>query len=272
MNSDIGSIRHDFSELSYVSLLEALHERGYSFVGFHHKGGPDEAQVILRHDVDVDLQSAVKLAEIEAELQVSSTFFILCSSELYNVNSLSGRIALRRLVQLGHQIGVHFDPSIYDGTAMGGYDSQILREKDFLEDICGADVSVFSLHKPGVGVDLLQSGETGMLNAYDDAFYKDIAYVSDSMGWWRFGHPLDQAFFARKAKAQIVTHPIWWTSRTREHPADRMFRFARRMEERAIGVLAETVSPFAAWLDHEKTRQWVWPPDVRMPTVCADQC
>ena len=43
--------------------------------------------VILRHDIDYSLDKAVALAELERELGVSSTYFVLLTSEFYNLLS-----------------------------------------------------------------------------------------------------------------------------------------------------------------------------------------
>ena len=40
--------------------------------------------IILRHDVDFSLKDAFRIAKIENELGICSTFFILLHSELYN--------------------------------------------------------------------------------------------------------------------------------------------------------------------------------------------
>ena len=47
-------------------------------------------------------------------------------------------------------------------------------------------------------------------NVYGSAVRGDVAYISDSTGRWRYGHPLEsEAFHARKP-IQLLTHPVWW--------------------------------------------------------------
>ena len=74
--------------------------------------------IILRHDVDFDIEAAYRLAMIEAEYNIRSTFFFLTTCHTYNLLSLPNRIKLYEMVKLGFEIGLHFDPTIYsDATA-----------------------------------------------------------------------------------------------------------------------------------------------------------
>ena len=41
--------------------------------------------MISRHDIDYSIEKAVELAALEAEENVKSTYFVLLSSEFYNL-------------------------------------------------------------------------------------------------------------------------------------------------------------------------------------------
>ena len=49
----------------YAELVEAAKAGGYRFG--HFEGGPQPGDVLLRHDVDLSLEAAVELAELESE-------------------------------------------------------------------------------------------------------------------------------------------------------------------------------------------------------------
>src|SRR5688572_8147404 len=67
-------------------------------------------RVILRHDLDVSLDRALPVAEIERAQGVRSTYMVMMNppTPLYAVGDRAGRAMLRRLLTLGHEIGVHF--------------------------------------------------------------------------------------------------------------------------------------------------------------------
>ena len=101
-----------FTYSAYETLIALLRAQEYAFCDYH-----DHAQhprcVILRHDIDNSLPQAVRLAEIEAELGVKSTYFVLLRTDFYNVASKTGQDALRRILSLGHEIGLHYDEIAY---------------------------------------------------------------------------------------------------------------------------------------------------------------
>ena len=102
----------EFTCQAYRELLSLLRQRGYAFRNYHNY---EEAPrcVILRHDVDTSLSQAVRLAELEAEEGVCSTWFVLLRTDFYNVFSRAGAEALERIRSLGHEIGLHFDEASY---------------------------------------------------------------------------------------------------------------------------------------------------------------
>ena len=46
--------------------------------------------MILRHDVDLSLDAALRMAELEAEAGAAATYFLMTRSEFYNLDSPSG--------------------------------------------------------------------------------------------------------------------------------------------------------------------------------------
>ena len=69
--------------------------------------------ILLRHDVDVAIEPAFKVAEIEKQVGITSTFFILTTGMMYNPAAPTNRKMLREMSDMGFEIGLHFDPSIY---------------------------------------------------------------------------------------------------------------------------------------------------------------
>lgn len=251
----------DFTLDGLRRLLIDLHDAGFEFSSFDDEIRPTDPKVLLRHDIDVDVESAVVIAELEADLHVRSTFFFLVTSDLYNLESAVGRDALQQIMGLGHYIGLHFDGSLL-GPVGASLSDRLHAEQAVLERLAGSPIRVFSLHKPGDTTELDASGHA-IQSAYADRFFRDIGYVADSMGWWRFGPPAEQEFYARRRAGQVVIHPVWWSSERALHPADRLASLLDRRRQRDQAALAETIGPYEAWLNHRTTDRWTWSPNLR---------
>ncbi|MBN1555052.1 MAG: hypothetical protein JXA11_09915 [Phycisphaerae bacterium] len=171
-------------------------------------GAAPERFVILRHDVDFSPQCALRLAKVEAELGLRATYFFLLTSDLYNLLSPPMREIPRRIVELGHEVGLHYDvPVLTDAPdpreALG-------KQCTLLAELTGRPIRSMSMHNPGWnGADPFRD-DTEMINAYDPAFTRDIAYYSDSCGAWR-----DETHAVLTAgeippRLQLLIHPIYW--------------------------------------------------------------
>ena len=89
----------------YRELLDAAKAGGYRFACFDRE--PEEGDLLLRHDVDLALDAAVRLAELEAGADATATYFLMTESVFYNLDSEEGRGAIERLRALGHRVGLH---------------------------------------------------------------------------------------------------------------------------------------------------------------------
>ena len=104
-------ISPNLPRLDFVSLLRQLEAAGYRFARYGER--PSDRHVLWRHDVDVSMHRAARLAEIEAERGAVATYFVNPRSAFYNLRSPKSRRLLRRIRSLGHEIGLHFDAGAY---------------------------------------------------------------------------------------------------------------------------------------------------------------
>ena len=88
----------DFSLAHYRELLRAAGDGGYRWAGFD--APPSAGDLILRHDVDLSLDGALAVAEVEAEEGAWSTWFLMTRSVFYNLASSEGERAVSRLREL----------------------------------------------------------------------------------------------------------------------------------------------------------------------------
>lgn len=104
-----------FTYAEYGKMLSILKKHNYRICDYHAHSKYDKAAV-LRHDIDMDIQRAVEMARLEAELGVRATYFVLISSDFYNVFSARNTAGLREITALGHSVGLHFDEMKYRNT------------------------------------------------------------------------------------------------------------------------------------------------------------
>jgi len=195
------------SEFTYNHYEKTLSEiqNTHSFSNFLNCSDND---VILRHDVDFSLESAHKMAEIEYNLGIQSTFFILFQSEFYNPFSPSSFTLIKKILKMGHSLGLHFDESMISENN----DEQlkiIQNEITTIENHYATLIKTVSVHNPSINKKSLLKLPSGIVNVYSEQFVKDRKYLSDSVQNWREGCFCKH--FKKYKKMHILVHPIWWT-------------------------------------------------------------
>ncbi len=64
--------------------------------------------VLMRHNVELSLTSALHMARLDYEADIHSTFFLLLNSD-YNLFEPVGAAIVQQILDLGHDIGLHYD-------------------------------------------------------------------------------------------------------------------------------------------------------------------
>ena len=197
-----------FSTVGYQALLDRLAGAGYRAMTFSELPGQASSvpRCLLRHDVDANTGFAVRLAEVESERKIRSTYFVMLRSSLYNVFGRQGFDDVRRIVALGHEIGLHFDASHPAAASAASLEQQVAEEMRLLSTVAGARVAAYSFHQPSTDVLARQVSVPGAVNAY--AIGDDFHYISDSNRDWR-GQDL-LALIEQRKPLQILLHPMWW--------------------------------------------------------------
>jgi len=235
----------DFTEDNYRFLIK-LCKKNYTFISYesyleHGKN------VLWRHDVDFSVHRARRLAQIEFEENVRSTYFIHLHSEYYNVLEVDIAKCINEIIGYGHFIGLHFDPQFYSlkNDSMGeGLIPYLELEKNILEKVFDRKIQVFSFHNPDVGNWLQVDDEcvSGMINTYSRTIKNKYTYCSDSNGYWRFKRLENVLQEASEPNLQVLTHPVWWVPEIMS-PRERVSRAidgrARKQHERYDTSLAE---------------------------------
>ena len=170
----------------YGELIEAAKAGGYRFAFFD--GEPQSGELLLRHDVDLSLDAAVTLAELEAAAGAQATYFLMTRSVFYNLASAEGERVLARLRELGHRVGLHaVHPHL---------------------DLDGRFDRVVAWHNPEAG--FMREPLDRAVNVMQPGYFDPDHYRSDSNQHWRSGCPHEQLAAGGFDWLQLLTHPEIW--------------------------------------------------------------
>lgn len=202
-----------FTHDGYWGLLELLQENGYEDAFYHDWGGKRKC-AILRHDIDFAPERALDIACVEKAVGVKSTYFLLLTTDFYNVFSLQSQRTIDELLLQGHEIGLHFDEMHYP-ESVGNRDEiweRIIEEADILGRAIGVPIRVVSMHRPSRKILEADLEIPGLVNVYGSMFFKDIKYLSDSRRRWR--EPAEKIIRSGQYdRLQILVHPFSYTSK-----------------------------------------------------------
>jgi hypothetical protein len=197
----------------YRELLEAAQSGGYRFALF--EGAPAEGDLLLRHDVDLSLDAALRMAELEAEADAQATYFLMTGSVFYNLSSPEGERALARLRELGHRVGLH---AVYPRV-----------------DLDERFDPVIAWHNPDP--EYMSAPVENAINVMQPPWFDPEGYRSDSNQRWRSGCPHEELRSGAFSWLQLLTHPEIWV-----YPGTRMGETMRAMleeeKERRLDQLA----------------------------------
>ena len=206
----------------------------------------------LRHDIDVCLEAALKMAKLENDNNIFSTYMFMPNSTLYNIHADPGKAIINEIKDMGHEVSLHFDisnyPEIDPGNEQEKLQLKIIEESDVISSLIKENISSFSLHRPlKIGSKILfgdMSYVCGLINCYSDQLMS--SYYSDSKGGWRCGDPLKRYKPMLDVPInQLLVHPIWWDE-NHQHPEERIKFFYDR---KTSNISKELCSKFASTLE-----------------------
>jgi len=197
-----------FTYSDYEELLSALLKADYRFMFFHEDEG--EAGVFLRHDVDKQISFAVQMAEIEARRDIRSSYFFLLRSALYNLLEPEAARGVRRILDLGHCVGLHCDESRMPGGT--DFDRSIAAEIELMRSMVDPRVAdVVTFHNPSKKVIMRTPAPGTYVSGYGPTFMlPSTKYISESNANWREGSPIPMLLAREHHRLQILVHPVWW--------------------------------------------------------------
>jgi hypothetical protein len=198
----------------YADLVAAAQAGGYRFAAFGE--GPERGDLFLRHDVDLSLDAALRMAELEAGMGARATYFLMTQSVFYNLASAEGAAALARLRELGHHVGLH---AVYPQAALD----------ERFDD-------VVAWHNPDP--EYMTAPIEGAINVMGERYFAPGTYRSDSNQHWRSGDPRDELRAGVFPWLQLLVHPEIWAYEGRTM-GQTMRSLLEAEKERRLRQLAE---------------------------------
>jgi hypothetical protein len=175
-----------FSLEHYREILRAARAGGYRFASFDRP--PGHGDLLLRHDVDLSLEAALEMAELEADEGAATTYLLMTRSVFYNLASTEGEAAIERFRELGHQVGLH---AVYPAA----------RLDDRFDP-------VVAWHNPDPAY--MTAPIDGAVNVMSEVYFDPPTYRSDSNQRWRSGCPHEELRTGRFPWLQLLVHPEIW--------------------------------------------------------------
>lgn len=182
-----------------------------------------DKRFILRHDVDMSIDGALKLGRLDKEAGVISNFFIQLNAATYQ--TISGKCVLicKELQQMGHLVGLHVDSALFSED-----EQNILKTINWIRDSLFPMDYAVSFHRPGK--ETLGRKYSSFASAYSEELFDTEYYASDSRGEDFFYEKLDAMLDGEVHYFQLLLHPCWWEEETdkakiRERLKDRYAEF-----------------------------------------------
>ena len=148
------------------------------------------------------------MAILESRMGVSSHYFFLLRSPLYNVLEKETYQSIHQIHELGHKIGLHFDEHTNPHSSRA-LDRRVMDDFALRKKIYPFAQSLVSFHNPKQA--LKRRPRMKYTSTYDPLFFPPhTKYVSDSNQNVREADLLLSISQKRWSRIQMLIHPLWW--------------------------------------------------------------
>lgn len=211
----------DFTFRNYRKILKIAKSK-YKFASY--SDDLDEKTIIWRHDLEFSIPNALKMAEIESNLQIKANYFLQVHSEFYNILDKNSFDSIIRVKKLGHNIGLHFDPHFWRIKNEHELEKYLEIDKNTLEKYFGVDIKMFSFHNTNKFILSCDKDKyANMVNVYSKYYKTKVGYCSDSTGYWRYERLEERLREAKDKNLQVLIHDGMWQDKVMS-PRQRVFK------------------------------------------------
>lgn len=200
--------KQEFNLEQYVKLIQIIRKSNYRFAKF----GVDSDKkgiIFLRHDIDKNMECAVKMARIEKDLGVHAHYFFLIHSPMYNIMEKSTWEHIYEIHESGHTIGLHFDRKMTPNSN-GDLDKIVMQDLEWMQSIFDFAEPIVSFHNP-TEISINKKPSTQYINTYSPEYFLPYTkYISDSNRRFRENNLFEKFENKKWPRVQILIHPVWW--------------------------------------------------------------
>ena len=238
MNAPTLNELQEFTLDHYINLIRYL-QQNYRIIPFCDVRYEDTPYLILRHDIDFSLRDALTMAKIEKDLGVRSTYFVLLSTQAYNLFEGENIAILKQISEFGHEIGLHYNPAQYR-LYNQNFEKTLKIETQLLENYLGKTVHSISRH--GLFDRDPFSTTKQYINANHPYLRADL-FVHDSDRAWVTLDGLSILLNDPPKRCQLLIHPDNWQKDkvTREALLERHFQVLENEIQDAKKSLYEVI-------------------------------
>lgn len=176
---------NEFRIEDYEKICKSIYESKYKTYTLrqYFEEKPKKDFIIMRHDVDYNIDDALKIAEIELSYGVNSTFFI-------RLNNRTTRKKINQLRNITSEIGLHYDALVKTNSEVKRALTIFRYQMKFLNSII--EVKTISPHgsstKRTQNTELLEKMNLNQFNLLGDAMisvdFEKIPYYTDAGRTW----------------------------------------------------------------------------------------
>jgi hypothetical protein len=208
-----------FTFTHYKNILRKAKDNGYTFITMEEyaKGKRADKLIIIRHDIDFSPSSALEFAKIENEFGVRAAYFVRVHADNYNPFGFKTYNEIRKIIELGHDIGLHYENLDFSDISKQDPRTVILKEKKVLELIFDLQIKGIAPHRdftPIINKNFLNDVDFKKIDfeyeAYMKEFFEDILYLSDSLGKWSGEGKCLCHYINKENKIYVLLHPCYW--------------------------------------------------------------
>lgn len=205
MDAPMLSELQDFTLDQYIKLIRYL-QQNYRIIPFCDVRYEETPYLILRHDIDLSLRDALVMAKIEKDMGVRSTYFVLLSTKAYNLFEGENIAIIKKISELGHEIGLHYHPAQYR-LYKQNVEKTLNIEAKILENFLGKRVRSISRHGPYDRDPF--SATRKYINANHPYLRADL-FIHDSDRAWVTLEGLSTLLNNPPKRVQLLIHPDNW--------------------------------------------------------------
>lgn len=237
------SLNNDFTFASYKQLLENFISRGYTFVSDASMFSSSSKCILNRHDVDFYPSHALRLAEIENDLGLKSSYYFLLDSVFYNLLSNECYEIVQKIRDLGHDVNLHIDGN-YGCSDLESFRKKLSFQKNLWEGFFNYPLSSFTFHMNNEFTKNCNDlNYEGLLNSGLLARLPEVSYISDSNGFWG-NDPSFEYKSKLSQKILLLTHPVWW-SEVKMTPYERFESFLKSLDNQKRKWYSDVVKKYS---------------------------